>query len=255
MEPRRLLDLLQSVQEGHTSPQQAAEVLATLPLAEGKETVADTHRELRCGMPEAIYGAGKTPQQCAEAADLLAKAHGRVLVTKAQPSHFEAVAAQLPGAEFHPQAQVILWRSEEQKATPPKGKVLVLAAGTSDLPIAQEAELTASWMGAEVELLADLGVAGLHRLLHHHERLRTADALVVVAGMEGALPSVVAGMVACPLVAVPTSVGYGASFQGLTALLAMLNSCAPGVGVVNIDNGFGGGVLAAKIALSARSLQ
>ncbi|MGB0953893.1 MAG: nickel pincer cofactor biosynthesis protein LarB [Planctomycetota bacterium] len=253
MDPQEIQRLLESVRDGNCAIPDALETLSRLPFDVGATTHSDTHRELRCGAPEVVYAAGKTPEQCAEAAASLAKAHRRVLLTKAEETRFEAVRSVLPGAHFDQDAQCITWFEEPRDAK--RGKVLILCAGTSDLPIAAEARCTADWMGCETEILTDIGVAGLHRLLHHLERLRTADALVVVAGMEGALPSVVAGLVSCPLVAVPTSVGYGASFQGLTALLAMLNSCAPGIGVVNIDNGFGAGVLAARIALSAHPLQ
>lgn len=252
MDRAQLRELLDAVREGKLNSDDALEQLAQLPVSHGAHTVADTHRELRCGVPEVVYAAGKTPEQCAAAAELLSKAHDRVLLTKADAARFAAVQAILPDADFHADASCITWFQHQER--PKRGLVLVLAAGTSDLPVAAEAQVTLDWMGVGSDIITDIGVAGLHRLLHHIERLRTADCLVVAAGMEGALPSVVAGLVACPLVAVPTSVGYGASFQGLTALLAMLNSCAPGIGVVNIDNGFGAGLLAAKIAKSAHPL-
>jgi NCAIR mutase (PurE)-related protein len=252
MDRKALRVLLEAVRDGHLQTEDALEAMASMPMRSAADTVADTHRELRCGTPEVVYAAGKSPQQCATAAVLLADAHDRVLLTKADAARFEAVVEVLPDATFHREAGCITWFREHQRLH--RGRVLVLAAGTSDLAVAAEARVTIDWMGIESELITDIGVAGLHRLLQHVERLRTADCLVVVAGMEGALPSVVAGLVSCPLVAVPTSVGYGASFQGLTALLAMLNSCAPGIGVVNIDNGFGAGLLAAKIAKAAHSL-
>jgi len=253
MNREHLKELLEAVRDGELAADDALEKLAHMPVSSAVNTVADTHREIRCGVPEVVYAAGKTPEQCATAAKLLAEAHDRVLLTKADASRFEAVREALPSATFHPDACCITWH--QGPSTPMGGKVLVLAAGTSDLSVAAEAQVTCEWMGVECGIITDIGVAGLHRVLHYIERLRTADCLVVVAGMEGALPSVVAGLVACPLVAVPTSVGYGASFKGLTALLAMLNSCAPGIGVVNIDNGFGAGLLASKIAKSARPLQ
>lgn len=254
MDRSRLQRLLEQVQSGEAAVEDALETLATLPLHAGAEVLADVHRELRCGFPEVVYAAGKTPAQCAQAAAALAAAHDRVLVTRADAEQAAAVQAAVPGAEYHQAARCLTWRSPEAPAPAPQGKVLVVCAGTSDLPVAQEALLTAQLMDVQAELVADVGVAGIHRLLAQSERLRTVDALVVVAGMEGALPSVVAGMVAVPLIAVPTSVGYGASYQGLSALLAMLTACAPGIGVVNIDNGFGGGFLAARIAKSARIL-
>lgn len=253
MDRTQLRQMLEAVRDGQLPTDDALERLAQMPLKSGAHTLADTHRELRCGAPEVVYAAGKSPEQCATAAKLLSQAHDRVLLTKADGPRFEAVQAVLPAATFHADAGCITWFANATRSK--FGKVIVLAAGTSDLSVAAEAQVTCDWMGIATEIITDVGVAGLHRLLHHIERLRTADCLVVVAGMEGALPSVVAGMVACPLVAVPTSVGYGASFQGLTALLAMLNSCAPGIGVVNIDNGFGAGLLAAKIAKSAHPLQ
>ncbi len=174
-----------------------------------------------------------------------------MLVTRAEESVGRAILARLPGAVWHAAARCVVF---ETAPPPPRGKVAVLCAGTSDHPVAEEAALTAAFHGAAVDRILDVGVAGLPRLLAHLERFRTADALVVVAGMEGALPSVVAGLVAAPVIAVPTSVGYGASYGGLAALLAMLNACAPGVAVVNVDNGFGGGFLAARIAQMARPL-
>lgn len=253
MDPKTLIQLLEAVRDGGCSIEDAVESLARLPITEGASILADTHREVRTGVPEVIFAKGKSPQQCADAARALSSAHNRVLLTHADAADFEAVAAVLPEAEFEADACCITWVAGPQP--PPCGRVMVVCAGTSDLPVAAEARCTASWMGCEVDLLVDVGVAGLHRLLHHLERLRTADSLVVVAGMEGALPSVIAGLVSAPVIAVPTSVGYGASFQGLTALLSMLNSCSPGIGVVNIDNGFGGAILAAKIAKSAHPLQ
>jgi len=237
--------LLEQVQRGDAGVDDALESLARLPLRTGDGLRADTHRELRCGFPEVVFAEGKTPAQCAEAARALADAHGRMLVTRADAEHVAAVLDAVPGAEHHARARCLTWRAA---AATPRGKVVVACAGTSDLPVAEEALITARMLDVEAELVADIGVAGIHRLLAEVGQLRNADCLVVVAGMEGALPSVVAGLVAAPLVAVPTSVGYGASFGGVTALLAMLNGCAPGVGVVNIDNGFGGGFLAARIA-------
>ena len=246
-----LRELLEAVRSGSADVEQALETLARMPLRVGEGLRADTHRELRCGFPEVVYAQGKTPAQCAEAARLLAEAHGRLLVTRADPEQAAAVLAAVPDATHHARARCLSWRATEPQT---RGRVLIACAGTSDLPVAEEALHTARMMDVEAELVADVGVAGLHRLLAETERLRTADCVVAVAGMEGALPSVVAGLIAVPLIAVPTSVGYGASFQGLSALLAMLNGCAPGVGVVNIDNGFGGGFLAGRIARMAHSL-
>ncbi len=249
MDPARLTELLERVRDGRLDPAAAAEELATLPLAPGQELLLDTHRELRTGFPEAVYAAGKTPAQVAEAVVRLAERHDRVLVTRAEPEHAAAACAALDGLQHDAQARTLSWRRGEAPA--PRGRVAVVAAGTSDLPVAAEAVRTLELMDVSVERLDDVGVAGLHRLLGRLEVLRSADALVVCAGMEGALPSVVGGLVRCPVIAVPTSVGYGASLGGLTALLAMLNSCAPGVAVVNIDNGFGAALVAGRAALGA----
>jgi NCAIR mutase (PurE)-related protein len=206
----------------------------------------DLERAARRGYPEAVYCAGKTPEQVG----LIAAALGRVghvtLFTKASKDQATAVLAELPDA-FHDRAAGLLaWPPEPPSST--GGPVVVLAAGTSDLPVAREAELTARYLGRETDLVVDVGVAGLHRVLGRIELLRRARVVIVAAGMDGALPSVVAGLISAPVVAVPTSVGYGAAFDGLAALLAMLNACAPGVAVVNIDNGYGAGHLAAQIS-------
>lgn len=207
----------------------------------------DHDRNARRGYPEAVYCAGKTPGQVrAIAAELRERPDGVVLFTRADDAHARAVLAELPDARHVPEAAMLAW-----PALPPEpsgGLVVVLAAGTSDLAVAREAELTARYLGRRVELAVDVGVAGLHRVLGKLDLLRSARAVVVAAGMDGALASVVAGLVAAPVVAVPTSVGYGAAFGGLAPLLSMLNACAPGVAVVNIDNGYGAGHLAAQIA-------
>jgi NCAIR mutase (PurE)-related protein len=210
----------------------------------------DTDRARRVGFPEVIFGQGKAPAHIAEIARALYVRHQRVLVTRVAPEVAQAVVAALPGlpVRYAPIARALVI---EDRPAPVRGQgtVLIVAAGTSDLPVAEEAALTASLYGNPVERLTDVGVAGLHRLLAHREQLRAARVLIVVAGMEGALPSVVAGLVSRPVIAVPTSVGYGASFGGLSALLGMLNSCAAGVTVVNIDNGFGAAYAASLINL------
>ena len=206
----------------------------------------DHDRARRRGYPEAVYCEHKTPQQLRTIASQVREHGARTLFTRADAAHAAAVIAVLPDAAHHPEARLVCWPAEPPPAT--GGDVVVAAAGTSDLPVAREAQLTAAPLGRRTELVVDVGVAGLHRVLAHLDRLREASAVVVVAGMDGALPSVVAGLVKAPVVAVPTSVGYGAAFEGLAALLAMLNACAPGVAVVNIDNGYGGGHLAAQIA-------
>ncbi len=244
--------LFEEVRDGRASPAEAAERLATLPFAIAGDALVDTHREARTGAPESVFAQGKTPAQTAAAAARIAQESGRVLVTRADASAADAVLAALPGAVRHAEARCVTW---QQQMRARHGRVAVLCAGISDKPVAEEACVTVEFHGVEVDRIYDVGVAGLPRLLAHLERFRTADALVVVAGMEGALPSVVAGLVRAPVIAVPTSVGYGASYGGLAALLAMLNACAPGVAVVNVDNGFGGGFLAARIAQMARPLQ
>ncbi|MCL2496824.1 MAG: nickel pincer cofactor biosynthesis protein LarB [Clostridiales bacterium] len=204
----------------------------------------DYQREERCGFPEVIFGAGKTPAQVAQIMARLAERHGgNLLATRCEKTHYAAVRELLPAACFDETSRIIYLRRDETDC----GLVAVLAAGTSDLPVAEEAALTASLMGARVERLYDVGVSGLHRLLACTALLQEAKAAVVVAGMEGALASVAGGLTAAPVIAVPTSIGYGASFGGLAALLAMLNSCCAGVAVVNIDNGFGAGYMAAVI--------
>ncbi|HVS17106.1 MAG TPA: nickel pincer cofactor biosynthesis protein LarB [Planctomycetota bacterium] len=208
-------------------------------------TVLDTQRELRCGHPEVVFGQGKRPEEVVEIARALLERHDRLLVTRLGDEGAKALCAAEPRVRWHPRSRCATVAPAD--APPGVGRVLVLSAGTSDAAVAEEAAITARMHGAHVEELRDVGVAGLHRLLAHAESLHTANALVVVAGMEGALPSVVGGLVDRPVIAVPTSVGYGASLGGLAALLAMLNSCAAGVTVVNIDNGFGAGCAAARI--------
>jgi len=206
----------------------------------------DIDRARRNGFPEVILGVGKTPAQVAAIAERLVSHGQALLVTRTTPEAFAAVRAAVPGATFHETARAITFRQGE--IPPGKGTVLIVCAGTSDLPVAEEAAVTAELMGNTIDRLYDVGVAGIHRLLREQTRLEDARVVIVVAGMEGALPSVVGGLVDCPVIAVPTSIGYGASFGGLAALLAMLNTCAAGVVVVNIDNGFGAGYSAALIA-------
>jgi pyridinium-3,5-biscarboxylic acid mononucleotide synthase len=206
----------------------------------------DHDRVARRGYPEAVYCPGKTPAQVGTIATEVLHRQVPTLFTRAGRAHADAIRAAVPDAAYHADARLLAWPPEPP--APSGGPVAVVAAGTSDLPIAREAQLTCTHLGRSTELIVDVGVAGLHRVLGHLDQLRSARAVVVVAGMDGALPSVVAGLVSVPVVAVPTSVGYGASFGGVAALLAMLNACAPGVGVVNIDNGYGAGHLAAQIA-------
>ena len=246
MDAERVRVLLAAVADGRVPVEEAAARLARLPFEDLGFARVDHHRALRGHGPEAVYARGKTPEQVAAITRaLLDQAGAPILVTRAGAGHAEAVLAVAPGAEWHPRSGLLVCSRVPVGGT--AGLVGVVCAGTSDLPVAEEAELTAGAFGCRTDRLTDVGVAGVHRLLAETARLQAADVLVVVAGMEGALPSLVAGMVAVPVVAVPTSVGYGAAFGGLAALLGMLSSCAVGVGVVNIDNGFGAGALAARI--------
>ena len=238
--------LLAAVAGGQTSVEEALATLAVLPYEDMGYARLDHHRALRTGVAEAIYCPGKTPGQVGELAAHLVAAGGRALCTRATPGQAEAVLAAVPGARYEERARLVLCGAPRPTVAG-RGTVLVVAAGTADLPVAEEAALCAEFWGNPVQRLYDVGVAGLHRLLDRLPQLRAAPVLIVVAGMDGALPSVVAGLVRRPVVAVPTSVGYGAAFGGLAPLLAMLNGCAAGVGVVNIDNGFGAAALADAI--------
>lgn len=250
MDRRQLTTLLEQVRAGSVSIEGAVQALRTAPFDDLGFAKVDAHRALRCGFPEVIYAEGKTPEHLTAIFERVA-AHGHgCLATRVQPVQAEALRGKLPAAEYDPVGRT-LWAGPIP--APPAGRVLVVTAGTSDLPVAREAFTTARVMGCEVELLVDVGVAGLHRLLSHQALLGSADCVVVVAGMEGALPSVVGGLVDCAVVAVPTSVGYGANFGGITALLGMLSSCAANVAAVNIDGGFCGGYVAALIARRAHA--
>ena len=240
----RLEEILSAVQSGELDVAGARERLRAWPVLDLGHTRLDTHRELRCGHPEVVYGAGKTPAQLVDIARAVLEHHDRLLVTRVTPEAGQRLAEEVPGCVHDALSRTVTVEPDELGL---EGLVAVVSAGTSDAPVAAEASVTARLHGARVHELHDVGVAGLHRLLEHTEILQEARALVVVAGMEGALPSVVGGLVDRPVIAVPTSVGYGASFGGVSALLGMLNSCASGVSVVNIDNGFGAGCVAAMI--------
>jgi NCAIR mutase (PurE)-related protein len=237
--------LLEAIRDGRMDVEEGLARFRAWPVQDLGHTQLDTHREVRCGDAEVVYGAGKTPEQLVEIARALLENHGRLLVTRVSSEGAARLCAEIPRANHRPLSRTVT--VEPLDGTPATGLVIVVSAGTSDRGVAEEAAVTARLHGARVEELHDVGVAGIHRLLAHTERLQTARALIVVAGMEGALPSVVGGLVDRPVIAVPTSVGYGASFGGVAALLAMLNSCASGVSVVNIDNGFGAGYMAALI--------
>jgi NCAIR mutase (PurE)-related protein len=246
MTPDALLKLLGEVERGSLTPEAAAERLASLPFEDLGHTRVDHHRSLRAGLPEVIFASGKTPEQTVAIFSSLAADGVDVLATRVPPATAQAVLEHHPGAAYNPTARTVTLR--QASSAEPHGHIAVVCAGTSDIPVAEEAAVAAETFGARVTRLYDVGVAGLHRLLAVRDDLKPVHAIIVCAGMEGALPSVVGGLVSVPVIAVPTSVGYGASFAGATALLGMLNSCSPNVTVVNIDNGFGAAYTAVLIA-------
>ena len=245
MNRESLLRILQQVRTGKTSPEDAVAHLRHLPYENMGFARMDNHRALRQGYPEVVFCQGKTVDQVAAIAHRILERHGTLLATRATPEMFDAVKADAPRAVYHPLSRAIVVKRPRPSA--PTGRVLVMSAGTADIPVAEEAAVTAEVLGSRVETVYDVGVAGLHRVLDQRAALEAARVVIVAAGMDGVLPSVVGGLVDRPVVAVPTSVGYGASFHGVAALLTMLNACAAGVAVVNIDNGFGAGVLAHRI--------
>jgi NCAIR mutase (PurE)-related protein len=245
MDIEKLKQLLAEVQAGQVDVEQALDRLRALPYDDLGHTRLDLHRSLRQGLPEVIFCQNKTTEQVLAILDRLGQHHDRVLATRVPPDMAAAVLAEFPQARFQPTSRLLtLTRTELPPPAATAPYVFVVTGGTSDMPVAEEAAQTAEFLGSRVERAYDVGVAGVHRLLDERERLFNADVIISVAGMEGALTSVVGGLVSCPVIGVPTSVGYGANFGGLAALLAMLNSCATGVAVVNIDNGFGAGVYA-----------
>ena len=237
--------LFEDVKHRRLSPDEAVQRLKHLPFEDLGFANVDHHRTLRVGMPEVIFGPGKSPQQFAEIFAKLAKQGHNVLATRVSPEQFRAVRRKFRKAELHDLARAITLTQD--RTVYGKGTIIVVSAGTGDIPVAEEAVVTAQIMGNKVQHLYDVGVAGIHRLLARREALTEARVVIVCAGMEGALPSVVGGLVGVPVIAVPTSVGYGASYQGVAALLGMLNSCASNISVVNIDNGFGAGYVASVI--------
>ncbi len=245
MNAQSIRKLLVEVRQGKLSPDEAVERLRHMPFEDLGFAKVDHHRALRAGMPEVVFGGGKTPKQMAEIFARLARHGGNVLATRVSEQQFAAVKKKVRRAEYRPLARAIVLRQDDTRYG--KGRIAVISAGTSDIAVAEEAVVTAEVMGNDVEHLYDVGVAGIHRLLAHRKTLTEARVVIVCAGMEGALPSVVGGLVRVPVIAVPTSVGYGAAFEGLAALLGMLNSCASNVSVVNIDNGFGAGYVASMI--------
>jgi NCAIR mutase (PurE)-related protein len=245
MNSSSLRQLFAQVRSKKLSPDEAVARLRHLPFEDLGFAKVDHHRVLRQGMPEVIFSQGKTPKQVAGIFARLAEHGGNVLATRANEEQYAAVSAQIPKAEYRPLARAIVLKRDRTRYG--KGVIAVVSAGTSDIPVAEEAVVTAELMGNSVQHIYDVGVAGIHRLLAHRGMLTKARVIIVCAGMEGALPSVVGGLVGVPVIAVPTSVGYGASFEGLAALLGMMNSCASNVSVVNIDNGFGAGYVASLI--------
>jgi pyridinium-3,5-biscarboxylic acid mononucleotide synthase len=245
MDQQQLRTLLEQVQAGAVEVNAAMERLRHMPFEDLGFAKVDHHRALRHGMPEVVFGLGKTPDQAAAIAQRVVEKSNNVLITRATKDIAAAVQAVYPEAEYFPLSGAVrIWRDRRMHG---KGSIAVVCAGTSDLPVAEEARITAETMGNEVTSISDVGVAGIHRLMNNREKLMQARVCVVCAGMEGALPSAVGGLVSCPVIAVPTSIGYGAAFQGLAALLGMLTSCASNVTVVNIDNGFGAGYVASLI--------
>ncbi len=245
MQEARLKELLEALAEGRTTAAAALEALRTLPFAGAAEVLADTHRWVRQGFPEAVFAEGKSPVQVVEAMTLLTTHQGAALATRVGEETAAALRSRFPEGQYHAQARLFaVGGGPSKNGSEPVG---VVCAGTSDLPVAEEVAVVLEFSGMTVRRITDVGIAGLHRLLARLDDLRACSVLIVVAGMEGALPGVIGGLVACPVIAVPTSVGYGANFKGLSALLTMLNTCAAGVTVVNIDNGYGAAVAALRI--------
>ncbi|RKX60859.1 MAG: nickel pincer cofactor biosynthesis protein LarB [Thermodesulfobacteriota bacterium] len=248
MNETKLRELLEKISKGDLSVNLGIEALKKLPFENLGWACLDHHRHIREGFPEVVYGPGKTCEQLVDIVSKLISVGGPVLVTRVSEEQSECVAQAIPEIEFHPIPKSLTWSGEISKPRPSnKGTVLVISAGTADLPVAEEACLTLKLMGHPFKRIYDVGVAGIHRLLDHLDELRKASVIIAVAGMDGVLPSILGGIVSVPVVAVPSSTGYGANFQGLAPLLTMLNSCATGIAVVNIDNGFGAGAFAAMI--------
>lgn len=248
---KQLRELLEQVKAGQANVDQALERLRRLPFEDIGDASVDHHRAIRCGQPEVIYCPGKTTEQIVEIFDRLAQSGNNVLATRTDQATYNAVKTACPTADFEEKARAIVLKQENQESS--DGFIAIVTAGTSDIPVAEEARVTAELQGQQTKTVYDAGVAGLHRLLARAEVIQQANVVVVVAGMEGALASVVGGLVAVPVIAVPTSIGYGTGAGGFAALLSMLNSCASGVSVVNIDNGFAAGTIAARINRRGKS--
>jgi pyridinium-3,5-biscarboxylic acid mononucleotide synthase len=249
MSPEDLKEILQGIQAGKISPDEALEKLKTLPFENLGFAHLDHHRQLRTGIPEVIFCEGKSKEQLHTIIHKMSQAGATVLGTRLSPENYQAISDSLPENAVYDDLSRTLVINKNSK-NPYRGKICILTAGTSDIGVAEEAAITAEIYGSRVQRIFDVGVAGIHRLFSHIDEIRTARVLIVAAGMDGALASVVGGLVSCPVIALPTSVGYGTAFGGLSALLAMLNSCAPGIGVVNIDNGFGAACLAHRINIA-----
>jgi len=246
MEQKKILKLLSDVQSGKTSPEEAVLILKKDPFEDVGYAMIDHHRGIRHGISEVIFGEGKTVEQIVGIVSaMVAKGQKNIMTTRITPKKAKKIQQALPEMFYDPVSRICIYQREKEPA--PHGLIVIAAAGTSDIPVAEEAAVTAETLGNNVERLYDVGVAGLHRLLNHLDVIMRARVVVVVAGMEGALPSVIGGLVACPVIAVPASVGYGANFGGLSALLTMLNACSGNISVVNIDNGFCGGYIASLI--------
>ena len=254
-QPEAIKNLLEAVASGNLSTTNALEKLKHLSFEPVEDFAKiDHHRQLRTGFPEVIWGTGKTPAQIAQIMKVMADKSPVVMATRIEPEVYEQLQQQVDNLTYYPPARICAIAPDKSSIKYP-GVISILTAGTADLPVAEEAAITAELWGFQVKRLWDVGVAGIHRLLSHKEIIYEADVLIVVAGMEGALPSVVAGMADCPVIGVPTSVGYGTSFAGVAPLLTMLNSCATGIGVVNIDNGFGAAILAGQILRTAEKIK
>jgi len=248
MDKNKIVKLLEEVKKGKKSIKEALKTLENLPFLDLGFAKIDTHRELRMDAPEAIYCMNKTPSQIIRIMEKM-KPDSNIIATRVSEESLKKIKDNFPEAEIYPDANLVFIGTFPEKTI---GKIIIITAGTSDIPVARESEITARSMGVKVETFFDVGISGIHRILDIRDKLKEADVLIVIAGMEGALPSVVAGLIDTPIIAVPTSVGYGASFKGIAPLLTMLNSCAPGVSVVNIDNGYSAGFFAAAVIKKIR---
>ncbi len=252
MNEEKIRELLKGYKAEQISEGDVINTLKNLPFEDLTFAKIDHHRALRWGFPEVIFCEGKTPHQVRSIAQRIVKSGSNLLATKATPDMFTEISAVIPDASYNETARTVSHVTSEIRHL--RGNLIIVTAGTSDLPVAEEARETALILGLDTDLIADVGIAGIHRIMEYREVLADASAVIVVAGMEGALPSVVAGLISCPVIAVPTSVGYGASFNGLTPLLGMLNACVPGIAVVNIDNGFGAAFLAFRLLNTLNTL-